>query len=133
MKIMKDKSFGGIMQLAATALTAAAAIIYAIFGVTSGTFNAGILCTLVAAAAVGALLVWKKLPLSELISVVMTVIQCGALTLFIRNSVGDCVEMITPVGMYGNADNMGMRFVILGFVLAAIVASIVEGFAKKNG
>lgn len=132
MKGLKNRAVGGYILLAAIVLNIAAAVLYVIFGVSSGTFTPKILVCLLCAVVLGGVTFWKETVVSDFLSIAMTVILSVGLAFFIRNSVGDFTEMITPVGMYGNPANMPMRFVILGLLMVCILVTIVEGFTPRT-
>lgn len=132
MKVFQNKAAGGYLLLIALVCSILTTVLYAGFGAASGNFTLSILALYLAAAVLGAVMFCKETFLSDLLSLVMTVCLSAALALFIKNSVGDFTEMITPVGMYGNAANMPLRFVILGATLATILFSILEGFFKRE-
>lgn len=132
MKLFQNKAAGGRLLGIALVCSILTTVLYAAFGAVSGNFAPGILVLYLAAAVLGVVLLLKETLLSDILSLAMTICLSAALALFIKNSVGDFTEMITPVGMYGNADNMSMRFVILGATLATILFSILEGFFKRE-
>lgn len=132
MTLLKNKAAGGYLLLLSLACGVVTTVLYAAFGVLSGTFTLSILALYLAAVVFGLAAAVRETAFSDVLSLVMTICLSAALALFIKNSVGDFAEMITPVGMYGNADNMGMRFVILGVTLVTILLSILEGFCKRE-
>lgn len=132
MKLFQNKAAGGYMLGIALVCSILTTVLYAAFGITSGTLTVSILALYLAAAVLGAAAFLKETPFSDILSLAMTICLSAGLALFIKNSVGDFTEMITPVGMYGNAANMPLRFGLLGLTVVTILISVLEGFFRRE-
>lgn len=127
----KEKSIGYYCILGATILGLVIAIMYGAFGSSSQTFSAGILVCLIIGIVCGIGLFFYDGFVGDFLVVAIVAMFSLALGLFIINSVGDFTEFITPVGMYGNADNMGMRITLIVMIVVSIIAVIVGGFMSR--
>lgn len=129
---LKQKSVGYYFVCAATLLGVVLTVMYLIFGLSSSTFSAGIFVCLLIAALAGVIAVFYEGFLTDFLVLAAVVLFTVALGLLINNSVGDFTEFLTPVGMYGNADNMGMRFTLAALMGVGIVIGIVGCFLSRK-
>lgn len=131
--VKKIRVSGSISLIASVAVSLAAAVLYLIFGVSSGTFVGSILALTAAATAVQAVALIYKGFFADYLPIASVALMAAALMQFAGNSVDDVTAFFVGMGNYfGNADNVGFRVVIVVAMLAAIILSIVNAFAKPK-
>lgn len=134
MKLMPDfktKSLGFYIVCVAAFIGLVTAITYLAFGISSSTFSAGIFFCLLIATLAGASVIFYDGQITDILVLAMVVLLAISLGLQINDSAGDFTEYLTPVGMYGNAANMGARFAIAAMTIIAILVGIVGCFFRR--
>lgn len=127
----KQKSIGFYIICAAALLGLIATVMYLAFGISSSTFSAKIFVCLLIATLAGISVVFYDGFVSDILVLAMVILFALSLGFLVVNSAGDFTEFLTPVGMYGNADNMGMRFAIAGVTGGAAIVGICGCFFKR--
>lgn len=129
---LKQKGLGYYFAAAAALLGVILTVMYLIFGLSSSTFSAGIFICLLFAALAGVAAVFYEGFLTDFLVLGMGVLFAVSLGLLIGNSVGDFTEFLTPVGMYGDAANMPMRFVLAALLGIGIIVDILGCFLSRK-
>lgn len=133
MSIFKGKFKGRVVLAIAAALALLSAVLYLIFGLASGTFQASLLLLPLAAALVGAALWFYRGFFADYLPAVLTALMSGGLILLVRDSIDDLTAFFVGMGDYfGNADNVGPRAAIAVVMLLCIVLAIVGSFLRQE-
>lgn len=128
----KQKSAGYFISAAAAVIGLVTAVMYLVFGISSGTLSAGILVCLLVGTVAGIVAMFYEGLLTDVLVLAMAVLFAVALGLLVPNSAGDFTEFLTPVGMYGNAANMGMRFTLAALMGVGMIVGIVGCFLSRK-
>ncbi len=129
---LKTKSVGYYLLFATAILSLITFLMYFIFGLVSSTFTVSIFLFFLFALLCSVLSVFYEGVFTDALVLLSGILLTFGLGFLINNSVGDFTEMITPVGMYGNAANMPMRIIIMVVSLIGIVLDIVSSFKKRT-
>ncbi len=129
---LKTKSVGYYLLFATAILSLITFLMYFIFGLVSSTFTVSIFLFFLFALLCSVLSVFYEGVFTDALVLLSGILLTFGLGFLINNSVGDFTEMITPVGMYGNAANMPMRIIIMVVSLIGIILDIVSSFKKRT-
>lgn len=128
----KTKSLGYYFVLASSIISLVCFVMYLIFGIVSTTFTLSIFLFLLFALLTSIAAVFYEGILTDLFVLATGLLLTFGLGFLINNSVGDFTEMVTPVGMYGNAANMPMRITIAVIMLVGIIIDIIASFKTRT-
>lgn len=128
----KAKSLGYYFVLASSIISLVCFVMYLIFGIVSTTFTLSIFLFLLFALLTSLAAVFYEGILTDLFVLATGLLLTFGLGFLINNSVGDFTEMVTPVGMYGNAANMPMRITIAVIMLVGIIIDIIASFKTRT-
>ena len=134
MKLLPDfktKSVGYYFVLATAVISLVTFLMYLIFGIASTTFKVSIFLFFLFGFLSAAVAVFYEGVLTDVLVLVSGLLLTFGLGFLINNSVGDFTEMVTPVGMYGNAANMPMRIAIAVVSLIGIVLDIIASYKTR--
>lgn len=132
LKDFKNKSLGYYFVLTSTLISLVCFVMYLIFGLVSTTFTTSIFLFYLFALVCSLVAVFYEGFLTDLFVFATGLLLTFSLGFLINNSVGDFTEMITPVGMYGNAANMPMRITIAVITLIGIVVDIIASYKTRT-
>lgn len=114
------------------AISLLATVIYLIFGMVSQTFETIVFFCLLLVTLLQAVSAIHEGKISDYLQIIAISLIGIAIGFFVRNSVGDFTEMLTPVGMYGNPENMPVRFFLVGLMIVDAILAIVVCFIGKR-
>ena len=127
----KNKSAGWYLSAVSTLLAVIALIAYIAFGTSSQTFVPAICICLVAAVALGAVMVLYQGALEGYAAIAMAALMMVSFLLLANNSIDDITAFFVGMGNYfGNAEN-GPRVLVAVFMLLSLLAELVAAFMRR--